>query len=408
MHAHERLVHRERTLDCVAAEIVGRGREARADLLVFAGADARRGVGDAQVGDAAAYDRVPVIVRQEFVLADAGAIVFQHHALGSGFLAHGGLRPVDELVEDLRAHGGGVLRVAEGDALLEHDLRLRARVFQRHGDDGVLAVCGELDLVRADGDGIVPITVGPAAFERRVAFFVRPELCLRLIGHGHIVDVRIGQHSGDDGGAQRVKVDLAVGGIGHVERVGAGRVLGRVGRGAQRGIRRGVGVGVRRHGGISTRRGVRCHGRGCGVRRGRSQLRERVDRARPLNAHGVALCGRFTVERGIARVEAVAEEASGGVKAVDRRPLDGVVRQDAGRAVLPLLAADLVIIAQQGLAEQVVDVCSGGDVGRAVVAGRDRTRGGDRQLECGELAEQQHGQQQGKDSGCVFAGYHCK
>ena len=53
-------------------------------------------------------------------------------------------------------------------------------------------------------------------------------------------------------------------------------------------------------------------------------------------------------------------------------------------------------------------VCSGGDVGRAVVAGRHRTRGGDRQLECGELAEQQHGQQQGKDSGCVFAGYHCK
>jgi len=73
-----------------------------------------------------------------------------------------------------------------------------------------------------------------------------------------------------------------------------------------------------------------------------------------------------------------------------------------------LLAADLVIIAQQGLAEQVVDVCSGGDVGRAVVPGRDRVRGGDRQLECGELAEQQHGQQQGKDSGCVFAGCHCK
>ena len=51
---------------------------------------------------------------------------------------------------------------------------------------------------------------------------------------------------------------------------------------------------------------------------------------------------------------------------------------------------------------------SGGDVGRAVVAGRHRTRGGDRQLERGELAEQQHSQQQGKDSGCMFAGCHCK
>ncbi len=38
---------------------------------------------------------------------------------GCGFLAHGGLRPVDELfVEDLRAHGGGVLRVGDGHALL--------------------------------------------------------------------------------------------------------------------------------------------------------------------------------------------------------------------------------------------------------------------------------------------------
>ena len=407
MHAHECLVHSERTLDRVAAEIGGRGREACADLLVFTGADARRGVVDA-VFHRAARDRIPVVVRQEIVLAVAGAVVFQHHALGGGFLAHGGLRPVDELVEDLRAHGGGVLRVAERDAFLEHDLRLRARVDQRHGDVGVLTVHGEPDVVRADGDGFVPITVGPAAFKRRVAFAVWPELCLRRIGHGHVIDVRAGQDGGDDGCAQRVKVDLAGGGIGHVERVGAGRVLGRAGRRAQCGIRRGVGVGVRRHGGVSARRGVRRHGRGCGVRRGRSQLRERVDRARPLNAHGVALCGRFAVERGIARVEAVAEEASGGVKAVDRRPLDGVVRQDAGRAVLPLLAADLVIIAQQGLAEQVVDVCSGGDAGRAVVAGRHRTRGGDRQLECGELAEQQHGQQQGKDPGCVFAGYHCK
>ena len=407
MHAHERLVHRERTLDRVTAEIVGRGREAHADLLVFTGADARCGVVDAEF-HRAALDRIPVIVRQEIVLAAAGAVVLDDHALGGGLLAHGGLRPVDELVEDLRAHGGGVLRVAEGHTLLEHDLRLRARVDQRHGDDGVRTVHGELDVVRAGGDGFVPITVGPAAFERRVAFAVRPELCLRLIGHGHVIDVRAGQNGGDDGGAQRVKVDVAAGGIGHVERVGAGFVLGRAGRGAQRGIRRGVGLSVGRGARGCARRGVRRHGRGCGVRRGRSQLRERVDRARPLNAHGVALCGRFTVERGIARVEAVAEEAAGGVKAVDRRPLDGVVRQDAGRAVLPLLAADLVIIAQQGLAEQVVDVCSGGDVGRAVVAGRHRTRGGDRQLECGELAEQQHGQQQGKDSGCVFAGYHCK
>ena len=345
------------------------------------------------------------------MLAAAGAVVLDDHAPGGGLLAHGGLRPVDELVEDLRAHGGGVLRVAEGDALLEHDLRLRARVDQRHGDDGVLTVCGELDVVRADGDGREFTQYGfltPAALQHDIARFVRRERCLRLIGHGHIIDVRAGQDGGDDGGAQRVKVDLAVGGIGHVERAGAGRVLSRAGRGAQRGIRHGVGAGVRRHGGISVGRGVRRHGRGCGVRRRRSQLRERVDRARPLHAHGVALCGRFTVERGIARVEAVAEEASGGVKAVDRRPLDGVVRQYAGRAVLPLLAADLVIIAQQGLAEQVVDVCSGGDVGRAVVAGRHRTRGGDRQRECGELAEQQHGQQQGKDSGYVFAGYHCK
>ena len=152
VHAHERLVHRERTLHRVAAEIVDRGREARADLLVFAGADARRGVD----GDAAALDREPEF-RGEFVRACvrqvAFGLIFDDHALGSGLLAHGGLRPVDELVEDLRAHGGGVLRVAEGDALLEHDLRLRARVFQCHGDDGVLTVHGELDVVRAGGDG---------------------------------------------------------------------------------------------------------------------------------------------------------------------------------------------------------------------------------------------------------------
>ena len=110
VHAHECLVHRERTLDCVAAVVVGRGREARADLLVFAGADARRGVVDA-VFHRAALDRIPVIVRQE--LAAAGAVVLDDHAPGGGLLAHGGLRPVDELVEDLRAHGGGVLRVAE-------------------------------------------------------------------------------------------------------------------------------------------------------------------------------------------------------------------------------------------------------------------------------------------------------
>ena len=171
MHAHERLVHRERTLDRVAAEIVGRGREARADLLVFTGADARRGVVDAEF-HRAALDRIPVIVRQEIVLAAAGAVVLDDHALGSGFLAHGGLRPVDELVENLRAHGGGVLRVAEGDTLLEHDLRLRARVFQRHGDDGVLTVCGELDVVRADGDGREFIRKEadcfPAALERYI------------------------------------------------------------------------------------------------------------------------------------------------------------------------------------------------------------------------------------------------
>ena len=45
-------------------------------------------------------------------------------------------------------------------------------------------------------------------------------------------------------------------------------------------------------------------------------------------------------------------------------------------------------------------------IGRAVVHVRHRVRGEGRDLERGELAEQQDGQQHGKNSGCVFVGCH--
>ena len=333
--------------------------------------------------------------------------VLDDHALGGGFLAHGGLRPVDELVEDLRAHGGGVLRVGDGHALLEHDLCVRARVNQRHGGDGVLTVHGELDVVRADGDGVVLIGVCPAAFERRVAFGVRPDLCLRLIGHGHVFDVRAGQDGGDDGGAQRIEVDAAVSLVGDVDLIGlarslrcVGRFLRRVSRGGVRGLRRRIGRGIR----------VRI--------RGLRQLRERVDLRRALQAHGVVLRGGLAVQRGIAHAEHIqcgearlarrerGDDAGSG--AGHGHPFGRAAGQRAGRFVLPFLAADVAVVAQQRLAEQLIDVRVVGDVGRTVVHVWHDVRGKGRDLERGELAEQQYGQQDRKDPCYVFVGCHCK
>ena len=403
LDAHIGFVDRERALGCVTAVVVRRGREARADLLVFTGADARRGVD----GDATALDREPEF-RGEFVRACvrqvAFGLIFDDHALGCVFLAHGGLRPVDELVEDLRAHGGGVLRVGDGHALLEHDLRLRARVGQRHGDDGFRAARGELHFIGARTDGRDLRSTGPAALEVDPIGFDETFVLLR---HGHGRGVRIGQDGGDDGGAQRIEVDGAIRRVGDVDLIGlvrslrcVGRFLRRVSRGGVRGLRRRI-------------------GRGISVRiRGLRQLRERVDLRRALQAHGVVLRGRLAVQRGIAHAEHIqrgearlarrerGDDAGSG--AGHGHPFGRAAGQRAGRFVLPFLRADIAVVAQQRLAEQVIDVRVVGDVGRTVVHVRHDVRGKGRDLERGELAEQQYGQQDRKDPCYVFVGCHCK
>ena len=89
-------------------------------------------------------------------------------------------------------------------------------------------------------------------------------------------------------------------------------------------------------------------------------------------------------------------------------PFGRAAGQRAGRFVLPFLRADIAVVAQQRLAEQVIDVCVVGDVGRTVVHVRHDVRGKGRDLERGELAEQQYGQQDRKDPCYVFVGCHCK
>ena len=389
LDAHIGLVDRERALDCVTAVVVRRGREACAHLLIFTGADARRGVGEGPDVRTAALDREPEF-RGEFVRACvrqvAFGLIFDDHALGRGFLAHGGLRPVDELVEDLRAHGGSVLCVGDGHALLEHDLRVLARIGQRHGDDDVRAARGELHLMGARVDGRIFINADPAAFERCPVGLVRPGVGLCLIGHGHGCGVRIGQRGGDDGGAQCGEVDGAVSRVGNVDLIGLARGLRRIGRVVRR-LRRRV---VRR----------------LGVRSGLRQLRERVDLGRALQAHGIVLRGGLAVERGIARAEQREHGVAAHGGAGHRHPFDRAVGQRAGRLVLPFLTADVIVVAQQRLAEQIIDIRAVGDVGCAVVHVRHRVRGEGRDLERGELAEQQDGQQHGKNSGCVFVGCH--
>ena len=172
LDAHIGLVDRERALGCVTAVVVRRGREARAHLLVFTGADARHRIGQSKNLKGCTLDRVPVAgdirnnsaVRSRFVLDD--------HALGCGFLAHGGLRPVDELVEDLRAHGGSVLCVGDGHALLEHDLCVRARVGQRHADDRVRAARGEFQRVSTFANGGDVFHASFTAIQRNPAFLI--------------------------------------------------------------------------------------------------------------------------------------------------------------------------------------------------------------------------------------------
>ena len=175
LDAHIGLVDRERALGCVTAVVVRRGREARAHLLVFTGAEARRGVGEEPDVHTAALDREPEF-RGEFVRACvrqvAFGLIFDDHALGCGFLAHGGLRPVDELVEDLRAHGGSVLCVGDGHALLEHDLCVRARVGQRHADDRVRAARGEFQRVSTFANGGDVFHASFTAIQRNPAFLI--------------------------------------------------------------------------------------------------------------------------------------------------------------------------------------------------------------------------------------------
>ena len=60
------------------------------------------------------------------------------------------------------------------------------------------------------------------------------------------------------------------------------------------------------------------------------------------------------------------------------------------------------------LVKEGFDVRIAGDVGRTVVHVRHDVRGKGRDLERGELAEQQYGQQDRKDPCYVFVGCHCK